>query len=108
MFSKRGKPLTPEVKKLVVTLKHYFDRNSFEPIIPSVERTAEALEIGVATVKRIMADYNRDPGLLEKSAKVRGRPVYTVSMSYQEAVRTYIRSANKKGEYITIKNISDS
>lgn len=107
MFSSRGKPLTPEIKKLVVTVKHYFDRNKFEPIVPSVERTADALGIGIATVKRIMADYNRDPKLLDKPTGIRGRPVYTVSGSYQEAVRTYIRSANKRGEYITITNISD-
>ncbi|MBU1152716.1 hypothetical protein KKB84_01920 [bacterium] len=40
-------------------------------------------------------------------AKMRGRPVHAVSASYQEAVRAYIRSANKKGEYITLANIRD-
>ena len=28
--------------------------------------------------------------------RMRGRPVHAVGMSYQEAVRSYIRSANKK------------
>ncbi len=31
---------------------------------PSVKRTADMLSIGVATVKSIIADYNRDPILL--------------------------------------------
>jgi transposase len=107
MFSCRGKPLAPEIKKLVVSVKQYFDRNKFEPIEPSPKRTADALGIGIATVKRIMADYNRDPKLLEQPAKVRGRPVHAVSVSYQEAIRSYIRSANKNGEYISLDNIRD-
>jgi transposase len=107
MFSRRGKPLTPEMKKFTVSVKHYFDRNKLEPIEPSVKRTADALGIGVATVKRIMADYNRDPILLDKPTKPKGRPIYAVSASYQEATRSYIRAANKKGEHITLANIMD-
>lgn len=107
MISSRGRPLTPETKKLVVLVKKYFDRNKFKPMEPSTKRTADALGIGMATVKRIMADYNHDPKLLDEPAKMRGRPVYAVSGSYQETVRAYIRSANKKGEYITLVNIRD-
>lgn len=107
MISSRGRPLMPETKKLVVLVKKYFDRNKFKPMEPSTKRTADALGIGMATVKRIMADYNHDPKLLDEPAKMRGRPVYAVSGSYQETVRAYIRSANKKGEYITLVNIRD-
>jgi hypothetical protein len=107
MFSCRGKPLAPEVKKVVVSVKQYFDRNKFQPVEPSPKRTADALGIGIATVKRIMADYNRDPKLLEEPAKLRGRPGHVVNVSYQESVRAYIRSANKNGEYITLENIQD-
>ena len=107
MVSCRGKPLSPEIKKLTVSVKQYFDRNKLTPSEPSVKRTADALGIGVATVKRIMADYNRDPGLLDKPAKLRGRPIYAVSVSYQESTRSYIRDANKKGEYITLADIKN-
>jgi len=103
MVSCRGKPLTPEIKKLAVSVKQYFDRKKLTPAEPSVKRTADALSIGIATVKRIMADYNRDPGLLDKTAKLRGRPIYAVSGSYQESTRSYIRAANKKGEYMKEK-----
>ena len=107
MVSSRGKPLTPEIKKLTVSAKQYFDRKKLTPAEPSVKRTADALGIGIATVKRIMADYNRDPKLLDKPAKLRGRAIYAVSASYQESTRSYIRAANKKGEYITLANIRD-
>jgi transposase len=105
MVFSRGRPLTSETKKLVVLIKQYFDRNKLKPMEPSTKRTADALGIGIATVKRVMADYNRDPKLLNEPAKMRGRPVHAVSTSYQEAVRAYIRSANKNGEYITLANI---
>ncbi|MFZ0451622.1 MAG: transposase [Desulfatiglandaceae bacterium] len=107
MISSRGRPLTPETKKVVVSVKQYFDGKKFKPMEPSVKRTADALGIGVATVKRVMADYNRDPELLDEPAKMRGRPVHAVSATRQEAVRAYIRSANKKGEYITLSDIGD-
>lgn len=107
MISSRGKPLTPETKKLTVSVKKYFDQAKITPAEPSVKRTAEALGIGVATVKRIMADYNRDPSLLDEPAKMRGRPVYAVSASHQEAVRTYVRSANNEGRHITLADIQN-
>ena len=107
MISSRGKPLTPEAKKLTVSVKQYFDQIKITPAEPSVKRTADALGIGVATVKRIMADYNREPNLLDEPTKMRGRPVYAVSASHQEAVRSYIRSANIKGQHITLADIQN-
>ena len=94
-----------EIKKIVVSVKIYFDQNKLAPAEPSVKRTADALGIGVATVKRIMADYNRDPDLLDEPTKMRGRPDHAVSVSHQESVRAYIRTANKKGEHITLDDI---
>lgn len=107
MDSIRGKPLTPEAKKIVVSVKQYFDRNKFKPSESSTKRAADAIGIGQATVKRIMADYGRNPILLDQPAKVRGRPAHAVSVSNQEAVRTFIRTANKNGEYITLATIRD-
>ena len=107
MISIRGRPLSPETKKLVVLVKQYFDGKKFKPIEPSVKCTADALGIGVATVKRIMADYNRDPKLLDEPTKTRGRPVHAVNKTHQEAIRGYIRSANKQGTHITLSNIGD-
>ncbi len=107
MISCRGKPLTSETKKLVVSVKKYFDHNKFKPIEPSTKRTANALGIGETTVKRIMADYNRDPSLLDRPAQTRGRPDHSIHASNQESVRNFIREANYKGEYVTLSNIKD-
>ena len=105
MISRRGKPLTPEIKKLTVSVKQYFDEHKIKPAEPSVKRTADAIGIGVATVKRIMANYNKNPNLLDQQTKERGSPVHAVNASHQEAVRTYIRNANSRGEYITLADI---
>jgi transposase len=94
MISTRGGPLSPENKKAVVSVKEYFDAKKLKPKEPSVKRAADALGIGVATVKRIMADYNRDPDFLDQPAKTRGRLGHAVSTTHQEAVRSYIRAAN--------------
>ena len=105
MISSRGKALSPEIKRFIVSAKQYFDNNKLAPKEPSVKRTADAFGIGIATIKRIMADYNRDPNLLDKPIKMRGRPVHAVSASHQEIVRSYIRTANSNGEYITLADI---
>ena len=105
----RGKALTPEEKKLVVCIKKYFDqcKHKMNAKEPSVQRTAAAVCVGVATVKRIMADYNKNPDLLEHPSTVRGRRPYAIDASCQEKVRFYIREANRNGSYITLNNIKD-
>jgi transposase len=105
MISSRGKALLPETKKLIVSTKKYFDNNKLTPKEPSAKRTADALGIGIATVKRVMADYNRDPNLLDSPIKMRGRPAHVIDASHQELVRSYIRTANSNGEYITLADI---
>ena len=70
MSHPRGRPFTPEEKNFIVTLKQYFDRNRPEsgPKDSSVQMTADALGIGLATVNRIMASYQNSDfyGLLNK------------------------------------------
>lgn len=105
----RGKPLEPGEKQAIVNLKGYFDRNKkeFGLTEPSVQLTAEALEIGQSTVKRVMADYRRDPKLLNKPPESKGRPGHAIDASHEETVRNFIRNANQNGQYITLSNISD-
>ena len=105
----QGKALTPEAKKLIVTVKLYFDRykSKKEVSIPSVQKAAEATNTGVATVKRIMADYNRNPELLERSPSDRGRKLFSIDASHQEKVRAYIRDANRNGVHITLGEIRE-
>lgn len=103
----RGKPFTTEEKNFIVTLKQYFDRNKTEsgPKDSSVQKTADALGIGLATVNRVMASYQKDPQSLNVPPKPKGCPKYAIDASHQEKVRSYIRKANAEGRYITIETI---
>lgn len=102
----QGKALTPEEKKAIVALKDYFDRtksDSLEQESPSVEKVSNALGFGIATVKRVMADYNRGASFEEAEKLYRGRPQRVLADSTQPIVREYIRKANKEGAYITLE-----
>jgi transposase len=103
----KGRPLSPEEKKLLVSVKHYFDRNKseFGSSESSVQMTADALGVGLATVNRVMASYHKDPDRLDAPPQFRGRPAYSVDVSHQEAIRAYIRQANLEGCYITLETI---
>ncbi len=105
----RGKPLEPGEKRAIVSVKGYFDRNKKEFGLSesSAQLTADALEIGVSTVKRVMADYRRDPLLLDKRPEAKGRPSQAIAGSHEEVVRGFIRHANQPGQYITISSISE-
>lgn len=105
----RGKPLEPGEKRAIVNLKKYFDhhKQQFGLIESTVELTADALQIGVSTVKRVMADYQREPSLLDKPPAPRGHPQYAIDGSNEEAVRYFIRQANQHGKSITLNDIQD-
>ena len=71
----QGSPLSPAYKKAIVCVKKYFDRTNLdkeEQNCTSVERTANALGVGVATVKRVMANYHRNPQILDEDSLRRG------------------------------------
>ena len=109
-MGQQGSPLSPEMKKVVVSLKHYFDRTQNdlqEQNLLSVHKVSHALEIGVATVRRIMADYNRDPERGLKEPLVRGRPRRRVKEATQAVVRDYVRQSNAQGHYITLEILHD-
>lgn len=105
----QGRPLTPEEKYCVVTIKQYFDRNKdlFTTDISSVQLAADALGIGLATVMRIMASYNKDPKSLYAPPQAKGRPAYAVSTLENQNVRTFIRQANLEGQHITLESIRE-
>ncbi|EDN65679.1 transposase [Beggiatoa sp. PS] len=105
----RGKPLEPGEKRAIVCVKSYFERNKKEFGVSesSAQLAADALEISISTVKRVMADFRRDPSLLDKPPEPKGHPSYAIDSSHEEAVRSFIRSANKNGQYITVSTISE-
>lgn len=103
-----GKPLSPEMKRIIVTLKGYFDRNKGDlKGFASAQLTADALELSRVTVDRVMRDYRKDSKSLDNPPKMRGKPSYAVDASNQEVVRAYVRKANLEGSYITLETIRD-
>ncbi len=97
-----GSPLTPEYKKAIVCVKNYFDRtksDAEEQNLSSASMPANALEVGVGTVKRVMADYNRYPDLLDKESPQRGHPPRILSDSLQVITRESVRQANRPSYY---------
>lgn len=104
----QGRPFTPEEKKFIVSVKQYFDRNRPKSDVcdSCAQMAADALGIGVATVHRVMASYHKDPESLDAPPKPRGCPGHSIGAFYQEQVRSYIRTANADGKYITLETIA--
>lgn len=104
----QGKPLTGQEKETIVKLKKYFDRtknDQEEQASPSVERVVNALDISIATVKRVMADFNRGKDFTSEKVIQRGRPPRILASSLLKVVREYIRKANMEGRYITLETL---
>lgn len=102
-MGQQGSPITNEYKQTIVLIKEYFDRvrsDYKEQNLASVERTAHALEIGTATVKRVMAAHNSN-SVLERTPSKRGRPPCAISDSLQTVTREFVRQSNREGRYIT-------
>jgi transposase len=106
----QGRALSAEFKRAIVLVKDYFDRTKGdvrEQECSSVERAANALGIGVATVKRVMADSKRSPTWLIQDEFIhRGRPPRVISDSLQTKTREYVRQANREGSHITLEMLS--
>jgi transposase len=105
----QGRPLSPDEKYFIVKLKQYFDNNrkTFAVSDPSAQMVSDALDVGLATVNRIVASYNKNPLNLEEKPKAKGRPSHVLDVTLQEIVRAYIRSANLNGEHVTLELIRD-
>ena len=98
----QGKALTPAEKETIVALKKYFDRTKDdvqEQASPSVQRIVNALGVGVATVKRVMADHNRGVTFTKQAKIHKGRPRRALSDSMQTVTREYVRGANLRASY---------
>lgn len=94
----QGKEFTRDMKQLVINLKQFNDierrKNKFKAVW-AIEQTAKGLGIGQATVRRIMAEYNKNKqNVPDSSSKTSGKPEYVVPQTLQPVVRQYIRSQN--------------
>lgn len=104
----QGKALSPAERETIVALKAYFDRTADdmqEQASPSVQRVVNALGVGIATVKRVMADYNRGVTFAKQEKIHKGRPPRVLSDSMQTVTREYVRNANMEGLHITLETL---
>ena len=85
MLEIKGRPLCPEERRVIVTLKEYFDRNKamLRARDSSTQMVADALGIGLATVDRVMANYRKDPNSIYTITPPKGRPEYVLDSSLQ-------------------------
>ena len=106
-MSFQGIEFTPEMRKMVVNVKHFFDNVINDKIDlkkPASQLTASALSISESTVKVIMAAFNKmgDNGLDFSNFKQRGRPSYALDIGIEPIIRKFIRKSNQNGDQVNI------
>jgi hypothetical protein len=106
-MSFQGKEFTQGMRQLVINLKQFNDiekRKNNLKAVWAIEQTARGLGIGQATIRRIMAEYNKNKQKIPTSAaKTRGRPEYAIPQCLQPVVRKYIRSQNLRGQHVSVE-----
>lgn len=107
----QGKEFTQGMKQLVVNLKQFNDISRCQNKLKAawtIEQTANGLGIGEATVRRIMAEYNKNKRYIpEEQTKARGRPEHIIPKDLQSVVRQYIRSQNLKGQHVSVELVRE-
>ncbi len=106
-MSFQGVEFSPEMRKMVVNVKLFFDSTKSDTIAlkQSASRlAASALGVSESTVKVIMATFNKkgDDGLSGSNFNNRGRPSYSLESGIEPFVRKFVRQANKNGEQVNI------
>lgn len=110
-MSFQGKQLSAEITKLVVRLKEHHDEErragKFVSTKDSAGRTAKALGLGVASVKRIMARYAQSGDkVVVRTPQRPGRPPSQIFPNIQPIVRQFIRAENLGGRRISIERVA--
>lgn len=102
---------TPGMKQFVVNLKQFNDAEKIKEgqnANWAIKRTAEGLGIGEATVRRVMAEYNKNKqNIPNKPKKSRGRPDFSIPGKIQPIVRKFIRSQNLLGKFVSLELVSE-
>jgi len=106
-LSFQGVEFSPEMRKMVVNVKLFFDNTKSDTIAlkQSASRlAASALGVSESTVKVIMATFNKkgDDGLSGSNFNNRGRPSYSLESGIEPFIRKFVRQANKNGEQVNI------
>ena len=105
----RGKELSADVREVVVQLKQHFDNEKKSARSVSTKdsfgRTAVALDVGVATVKRIISHYKQTGTVLTGSRGKPGRRLDATCQSIQVVARDFIRSHNLLGKRVSVEKL---
>ena len=109
-MSFQRKQLSEEITELVIRLKEHHDderkAGKFVPTKDPAGRTAKAIGLGVATVKRIMGRYAQNGGKIVVRVPQRpGRPPSRISQNIQPIVRQFIRTENLEGRRVSIERV---
>ncbi|KPA10729.1 transposase [Candidatus Magnetomorum sp. HK-1] len=104
-----GSALTLAEKKLVVHVKHYFDRekklslkNNKDICVDNpARRAAQATNLSEVTVWRIMAEYNKNKTL--SSPVPKGSSPYAVNDCVKTICQDIIRSYNIRREHLSLR-----
>jgi len=109
-MSFQGKQFSADMMEMVVRLKKHYDNERETGKLVSTKdaakRTANALGIGIATVKRIMAQYKKDGEEVVVRIKKRpGRPPSRICPIVQPIVREFIRSENLGGRRVSVDRV---
>ncbi len=112
-MSFQGVEFTPDMRKMVVNVKHFFDNLKLHSDDPdtlkkiAAQLAASALDISESTVKAIMAAYNKkgEEGLDWSNFQQRGHPAYAVEYGIEPLVRRFIRKANRNGDQVNVEII---
>jgi len=107
----QGRAFTSGMKQLVVNLKQFYDTERCQSNLKAewaIQQTARGLGIGEATVRRIMAEYNKNEQRVPTDLPIaRGRPEYMIPNDVQPVVRQYIRAQNLKGQHVSIELVRE-
>ena len=110
-MSFQGREFTQDMKQLVINLKQFNDierrKKNFKAIW-TIEQTAKGLGIGEATVRRIMAEYNKNrQSVPEDAIKTRASlNIQSLSISNLWCVNTYALKTLKENMYRLILFVS--
>jgi len=109
-MTQQGKAILFEQKQYIINLKKSFDlerkKGSVVPTKDSIGRIAKCLYIGRRTVENIISEYNKNGQILAKTPpKTRGKPPLKISGDLIPFIRQHIRSANLKGQHVSVRNV---
>lgn len=109
-MSQQGKALSSGQKLSVISLKRSFEKErksgSKVSTKDSTGRIAKGLQIGRRSVETVLSDYNRNgQQLVDYAPKSRGKPPQKVCGNVISHIRHHIRSENRRGEHISIRNL---